>query len=216
MGKNHRCQTEYRQSSLIMDPVWSKPVSLVERPQDASSQPSLEDPSTHPPCRVSPRRTATLVRRPTKREVFLSSTTQLLPVSLSPGMIWRRSGTTPSTTNSESTHLSAVVFSSPRPHVTTSRTEKRWFRSCLTPSKLLTLTSLSRPSCPFTPLEEPPVSLSTLVMVSPIPSQSSKVSPFPTPSKRWTSLDVFLPTTSRSSSSRASPKDSPPLPNLKL
>merc|ERR1712032_986809 len=206
MGKNHRCQTEYRQSSLIMDPVWSKPVSLVERPQDASSQPSLEDPSTHPPCRVSPRRTATLVRRPTKREVFLSSTTQLLPVSLSPGMIWRRSGTTPSTTNSESTHLSAVVFSSLRPHVTPSRTEKRWFRSCSTPSKLPTLT----------PLEEPPVSLSTLVMVSPIPYQSSKVSPFPTPSKRWTSLDVFLPTTSRSSSSRASPKDLPPLPNLKL
>merc|ERR1712087_70069 len=218
MGKINKLKHEplwlkHRLSSLTMDPVWSRPVSPARRPHVPSSLLSSEDPRTHLLCRASSRRTATSVRRLTKREVSLTSTTQLPPVLLSLGTIWKRSGTTPSTTSSELPHPSLPVFFSLRPHVTPRLTVKRWLPSCSRLSRSRTRTSPFRPSCPFTPPEEPPVSLWTLVMVSPIPSQSSKVSPCHTLLREWRSLDVSSPTSCRSSSSSQLPRASPPLPS---
>merc|ERR1712087_259712 len=218
MGKINKLKHEplwlkHRLSSLTMDPVWSRPVSPARRPHVPSSLLSSEDPRTHLLCRASSRRTVTSVRRPTRREVSLTSTTQLPPVLLSLGTIWKRSGTTPSTTSSELPHPSSPVFFSLRPHVTPRPTVKRWLPSCSRLSRSRIRTSQFRPSCPFTPLEEPPVSLLTLVMVSPIPSQSSKVSLYHTPSREWRSLDVSSPTSCRSFSLSRLPRASPPLPS---
>merc|ERR1712013_126379 len=77
---NFTCQTEYRQLSLIMDPVWSRPVSLEKRPRDASSQPSLEDQSMPVPCKESHRRIATLAKKPTKKEVLRAHVLALISI----------------------------------------------------------------------------------------------------------------------------------------
>merc|ERR1719402_1467829 len=53
--------------------------------------------------------------KPNPREVSLPSNTQLNTVSLPTGMIWKRSGTTPSTTNSESPQKNTQPFSL-KPH----------------------------------------------------------------------------------------------------
>merc|ERR1711893_544958 len=60
---------------------------------------------------------------------------------------------------------------------------------------------LSRPSCPSTPLEEPPVSSSTLVMVLLTLSKSTKDTQSHTPSTELILLEELSPSTSRSSSS---------------
>merc|ERR1712110_774659 len=72
---------------------------------------------------------------------------------------------------------------------------------------------LFRLSCLFMPPDVPPDSSSTVVMGSPIPSQSLKVSQYHTPSREWRSQDVSSPTSCRSSSSRASLRAPPPLPS---
>merc|ERR1712226_336359 len=98
---------------------------------------------------------------------------------------WRRSGTTPSTTSSALPPKS-TPSSSPKPHSTPRPTVKRCPKSCSRPSTCPPCPSASRPSSPSTPLAVLPVSSSTLVMVFPTTSQSTKVTPFPTPSCDWT------------------------------
>merc|ERR1719234_1861096 len=69
-------------------------------------------------------------------------------------------------------------------------------KSCSRPSTTQPCTSASKLFSACTPLAEPPVLLSTLVMVSPTTSQSMKVTPFPTPLPVWTWPVEILLTTS--------------------
>merc|ERR1712048_390085 len=95
--------------------------------------------------------------------------TQSNTVSSPTGMIWKRSGTTPTTTSSELPQKSAQPFS-PKLHSTQKLTQIMFETFTLQPC-----TSPSRPSSPSTPPVEPPVSFWTLVMESPTTSQSTKV-----------------------------------------
>merc|ERR1712002_873899 len=67
-------------------------------------------------------------------------------------------------------------------HSTRKPTERRCPRSCSRPSTRPPCTSPSRPSCRCTLPDVPPVSCSTLVMVSRIPYPSTKDTLCPTPS----------------------------------
>merc|ERR1712136_563326 len=84
-------------------------------------------------------------------------------------------------------------------------------KSCSRPSTTQPCTSASKLFSACTPLAEPPVLLSTLVMVSPTTSQSMKVMPFPTPLPVWTwPVEILLTTTRRSLLKEDTPS-SPPL-----
>merc|ERR1712242_667933 len=95
------------------DPDSASAVSPVTMLHEPSSHPSLVDHDTRVSWSVWARRTAT-------------SETRLSPsaVSSPTGTIWRRSGTTPTTTSSELPQRSAQP-SSPRPHSTQRSTERR-------------------------------------------------------------------------------------------
>merc|ERR1712136_425483 len=84
-------------------------------------------------------------------------------------------------------------------------------KSCSRPSTTQPCTSASKLFSACTPLAEPPVLLSTLVMVSPTTSQSMKVMPFPTPLPVWTWPVEILLTTSLRSLLKEDTPSSPPL-----
>merc|ERR1712026_490845 len=88
-------------------------VSLVTMLHEPSSHPSLVDHDTEVLWSVWARKTPMLETKPNPNEV--SSPT---------GMIWKRSGTTPTTTSSELPQKNAQPFS-PKLHSTQKLTEKR-------------------------------------------------------------------------------------------
>ena len=149
--------------------------------QELTSQPSLEDPKCPESWLAWTRRKPMLEMKLKPREVSWSSNTPLSMVSSQTGMIWRRSGTTASSMNWEFPRKN-ILACWLRPPWTPRPTEKRWLRSCSKPSMFPHSMLLSKPSCPSMPQEEPQVSSSTPVMVSPTPSPSMKVMPYPMPS----------------------------------
>merc|ERR1712198_708010 len=168
--------------------------SLEMMLQELSSLPLLEDQDTRESWSVWDRRMPMLEMKPSPREVSSPSSTPLNTESSPTGMIWRRSGTTPSTMNSvlplrNSPSSLLRLPSTPR------LTVRKRPRSCLRPSTCPPCMLPSRLSSPFMPLDVPLVSSWTLVMVSPMESPSMKVMPFPMPLSVLTLLDVNSPTT---------------------
>merc|ERR1711931_319156 len=85
---------------LTMDPECARLDSLEMMLQELSSHPLLEDQDTRVSWLVWDRRMPMLEMRLSPREVSSPLSTPLSTESSPTGMIWRRSGTTPSTMNS--------------------------------------------------------------------------------------------------------------------
>merc|ERR1711899_301734 len=86
--------------SLTMAPACAKPVLPVMTPPGLSSHPLLDVPATRVSWSVWDKRMPMLEMKLNPREVSLPRNTQLNTESSPTGMIWKRSGITPSTTNS--------------------------------------------------------------------------------------------------------------------
>merc|ERR1712111_277995 len=85
---------------LTMAPACARLDLLEMTLPELSSHPLLDVPATRESWSVWDRRTPMLEMKPNPREVSSPSSTPLSTESSPTGMIWRRSGTTPSTTNS--------------------------------------------------------------------------------------------------------------------
>merc|ERR1712115_160115 len=85
---------------LTMAPACARLDLLEMTLPELSSPPLLDVPATRVSWSVWDRRMPMLEMRPSPREVSLPSSTPLSMESSPTGMIWRRSGTTPSTMNS--------------------------------------------------------------------------------------------------------------------
>merc|ERR1712212_530926 len=108
-------------SSVTTALASSRPVSPEMTLPELSSPPSWAAPVTRVSWSVWARRTPTSVMRPRASEVSSPSSTPLNTVSSPTGMIWRRSGITPSTMNfvlppksNPSSYTQAVIFCNTR------------------------------------------------------------------------------------------------------
>merc|ERR1712156_826299 len=196
--------------SLTMAPACAKPVSLEMTPPGLSSLPLLDAPTTRVSWSVWDKRMPMSVMRLNPREVSSPRSTPLNTVSSPTGMIWRRSGITPSTMNSvlpPRSNPSSLLRLPSTPRLTV----RRWLKSCSRPSTCPPCMLPSKPSFPSMPPVVPPVWSWTLVMVSPTTSPSMKVMLFPMPSSVLTWLAVSSPTSSLRSSLSVVTLSPPPL-----
>merc|ERR1711865_141552 len=97
--------------------VCVKPVSPVTTPHVPSFLPLLEDLNTQVSWLVWTKKMPTSVTKPNPNVVFFLLNTQLSTVLLPTGTIWKKSGTTLSTTNFVS-HQKNTQFFLPKHHLT--------------------------------------------------------------------------------------------------
>merc|ERR1712066_1219185 len=95
----------------ITDPVSVNAVSLVTMPHAPSSHPSSVAHAIKVLWSVWVKKTLTSVTKPNLKEVSSPLNTQSNTVSLPTGMIWKKSGTTLTTTNSALPQKNAQPFS---------------------------------------------------------------------------------------------------------
>merc|ERR1712198_465486 len=113
-----RCVTKTLLLSLLtMAPACARLDSPETMLQEPSSHPLLEDQDTRVSWSVWDRRMPMLEMRLSTREVSSPSSTPLSTESSPTGMTWRRSGTTPSTMNSEMPQIMFETFNMPAMYV---------------------------------------------------------------------------------------------------